>query len=64
MGWLAVYRTLYDYYGPQHWWPAETSFEIPPMYRVLSGMSRAIEAYGTQVAPLVRKEVARRTADG
>jgi len=23
----AVYERLLDYYGPQHWWPAETAFE-------------------------------------
>ena len=23
----AVYDRLLDYYGPQHWWPAETAFE-------------------------------------
>jgi len=22
------YRTLYDAWGPQHWWPAETAFEV------------------------------------
>jgi endonuclease-3 related protein len=25
---LAVYQRLYDRYGPQHWWPAETSLEM------------------------------------
>src|SRR5512147_2396983 len=25
---MAVYRTLYEAYGPQHWWPAETPFEV------------------------------------
>lgn len=24
----AVYTRLYDHYGPQHWWPAETPFEV------------------------------------
>lgn len=23
-----VYHTLYRHYGPQHWWPADTSFEV------------------------------------
>ena len=23
-----IYRLLYDAFGPQHWWPGETSFEI------------------------------------
>ena len=23
-----LYRTLYDYYGPQRWWPARTAFEV------------------------------------
>lgn len=23
-----VYTRLYDHYGPQHWWPADTPFEI------------------------------------
>ena len=23
-----VYRGLLDYYGPQHWWPARTDFEV------------------------------------
>ncbi|MSQ13370.1 MAG: hypothetical protein EXR47_04410 [Dehalococcoidia bacterium] len=25
---LEVYRRLYDTYGPQHWWPGETPFEV------------------------------------
>jgi endonuclease-3 related protein len=25
---LDVYRRLFAAYGPQHWWPAETSFEV------------------------------------
>jgi endonuclease-3 related protein len=25
---LAVYRRLYDRFGPQGWWPGETSFEV------------------------------------
>lgn len=25
---LAAYGRLLDHYGPQHWWPAETTFEI------------------------------------
>ncbi len=25
---LALYQRLYDSYGPQSWWPAETAFEI------------------------------------
>ena len=25
---LAVYRTLYDTLGPQHWWPADSPFEV------------------------------------
>lgn len=24
----AIYRQLFDYYGPQHWWPAQTPFEV------------------------------------
>jgi endonuclease-3 related protein len=23
-----VYKKLYTYFGPQHWWPAESSFEV------------------------------------
>lgn len=25
---LAIYRCLYEAYGPQHWWPGDTPFEI------------------------------------
>ncbi len=25
---LEIYRLLYQYFGPQHWWPAETPFEV------------------------------------
>ena len=25
---LAIYRTLYDSLGPQHWWPADSPFEV------------------------------------
>ncbi|NWF51495.1 MAG: endonuclease III domain-containing protein [Nitrospirae bacterium] len=25
---LEIYRRLYDAFGPQHWWPGETPFEI------------------------------------
>jgi endonuclease-3 related protein len=25
---LEIYRRLYDTFGPQHWWPGETPFEI------------------------------------
>lgn len=25
---LQIYEKLYNYYGPQNWWPAETSFEM------------------------------------
>ncbi len=25
---LAIYQSLYDYFGPQHWWPGDTSLEI------------------------------------
>ncbi|MCU7852026.1 MAG: endonuclease III domain-containing protein [Candidatus Thiodiazotropha sp. (ex Monitilora ramsayi)] len=24
----AIYRQLFDRYGPQHWWPAQTPFEV------------------------------------
>lgn len=24
---VEIYSILYDYFGPQHWWPAETAFE-------------------------------------
>ncbi|MEJ2456086.1 MAG: endonuclease [Candidatus Thiodiazotropha sp.] len=24
----SLYRRLFDHYGPQHWWPAETPFEV------------------------------------
>ena len=24
----AIYRKLYKHFGPQHWWPAETPFEV------------------------------------
>jgi endonuclease III related protein len=23
-----IYKKLYNYFGPQHWWPAETPFEV------------------------------------
>jgi endonuclease-3 related protein len=25
---MALYETLYSFYGPQHWWPGDTPFEI------------------------------------
>ena len=25
---LGVYKALYDHYGPQHWWPADSRFEV------------------------------------
>lgn len=25
---LDIYKILYRYYGPQHWWPAESPFEV------------------------------------
>ena len=25
---LSIYQPLYDRYGPQHWWPAETPLEM------------------------------------
>jgi endonuclease-3 related protein len=25
---LEIYRMLFDFFGPQHWWPGETPFEI------------------------------------
>jgi endonuclease-3 related protein len=25
---LNIYRALYEAYGPRHWWPGETSFEV------------------------------------
>ena len=25
---LNIYRTLYRHYGPRHWWPGETPFEV------------------------------------
>lgn len=24
----SIYKKLYSYFGPQHWWPAETAFEV------------------------------------
>ncbi|MCU7915543.1 MAG: endonuclease III domain-containing protein [Candidatus Thiodiazotropha sp. (ex Gloverina cf. vestifex)] len=24
----AIYRQLFDHYGPQHWWPTQTPFEV------------------------------------
>ena len=27
-GLLQIYQRLYDSYGPQHWWPGDTTFEI------------------------------------
>jgi len=24
----AIYKKLYSYFGPQHWWPADTHFEV------------------------------------
>lgn len=26
--WLDIYRKLHDIFGPQHWWPGETPFEV------------------------------------
>lgn len=26
--WQATYTRLFDAYGPQHWWPGETAFEV------------------------------------
>lgn len=28
MNLLQIYRLLYDIYGPQHWWPADSPFEV------------------------------------
>ncbi len=25
---LQIYQSLFDYYGPQHWWPGDTPFEV------------------------------------
>lgn len=25
---IKIYKKLYDYYGPQNWWPADTPFEV------------------------------------
>ena len=25
---LKIYQRLYDCYGPQYWWPADSSFEV------------------------------------
>ncbi|MCX7785713.1 MAG: endonuclease III domain-containing protein [candidate division WOR-3 bacterium] len=25
---LSIYQKLFDYYGPQNWWPAESDFEV------------------------------------
>lgn len=25
---FSIYKKLYSYFGPQHWWPAETAFEV------------------------------------
>lgn len=25
---LKLYKTLYSYFGPQHWWPAKSKFEV------------------------------------
>lgn len=25
---IMIYKKLYDYYGPQNWWPADTPFEV------------------------------------
>jgi endonuclease-3 related protein len=25
---IEIYKKLYDYFGPQHWWPAQTPFEV------------------------------------
>lgn len=25
---MTIYQRLFDYYGPRHWWPAETPFEV------------------------------------
>lgn len=27
-GFLSIYRRLHSFFGPQHWWPADTSFEV------------------------------------
>ncbi len=28
MTFLSVYKSLFKHYGPQHWWPGETPFEV------------------------------------
>ena len=28
MTWMAIHDALFDHFGPQHWWPGETSFEV------------------------------------
>ncbi len=28
MTWMAIHDTLLDHFGPQHWWPGETPFEV------------------------------------
>lgn len=28
MTFLSVYRTLFKHYGPQHWWPGDSPFEV------------------------------------
>ena len=25
---LEIYQLLYDHYGPQHWWPGDSPFEV------------------------------------
>jgi len=25
---IAIYKRLYNYFGPRHWWPADTPFEV------------------------------------
>ncbi|HDL98653.1 MAG TPA: endonuclease III domain-containing protein, partial [Desulfobacteraceae bacterium] len=25
---LEVYQRLHDHFGPQHWWPGDTPFEV------------------------------------
>ncbi|RJX21244.1 MAG: endonuclease III domain-containing protein, partial [Ammonifex sp.] len=25
---LEIYQLLYDHFGPRHWWPADTAFEM------------------------------------
>ncbi len=47
---LSIYHQLMDYYGPQHWWPAEEPFEV--MIGAILTQSAAWANVEKAIAPL------------